>query len=903
MINLFWLWLVRGLLRLRYRVRVTGLRPVAEKGRTGILFLPNHPALIDPAIVMTRLWPTFRVRALADSSQIDRFFIRRLARGFHVLPIPDLDKPGVDTADEIRKVVASCVEALRAGDNILLYPQGRLDRQRLEDLGAGSAVESILGELPDARVVLVRTRGLWGSAFGYASGTVPDVARALKRGAGPLVASGVLFAPRRRVSVELVEPADFPRAAGRTVINRYLEQFYNQDAPPNTYVPYSLWERGGARAVAEPAKPKIDGDLALVPQAVRETVLRHVTEETGAKHVDASTRLAHDLGMDSLARMEMVAWLQAEFGTAPVSADALQTVGDCMLAASGQAVASGPQPLKDVPRAWFERLPSISRPDGLAGMTIPEAVLHQASISPDAVAVADQTSGVRTYRDVILGVMVLRREIAKLPVGVAHPPSGEISSSAQPRAATPLKLQCIGVMLPASVAADVTFLSVLFAERTAAMINWTLGTQNLRHCLETAGVERIVTARALVMRLTAQGVDLSPVSDRFVYLEDIGARVGFARKLGAWLHSRLSWRNLRAVRPPEVAAVLFTSGSESVPKAVPLTHRNILTNVADAFDLFQAHPDESILGILPPFHSFGLTTSIVLPLVYGGRVVHYPNPTDGAALGRMIDAYKPTLLMGTPTFLHGIVRASTKEQMASLRLVVSGAEKCSERVYKALAERCPKTIVLEGYGVTECSPVISANHESDARPGTIGKPVASVETAVVAPSTLARAERGQEGMLLVRGPSVFSGYLNYDGPSPFVEFEGKSWYRTGDLVREAPDGWLTFAGRLKRFVKLGGEMISLPAIEAALEPRLASNDDKGPSFAVAATPVDESPEIVLFTTKDIPASRDEANSIIRAAGLSRLHNIRRVVKVNALPLLGTGKTDYRALAEQLRSKT
>jgi acyl-CoA synthetase (AMP-forming)/AMP-acid ligase II len=358
---------------------------------------------------------------------------------------------------------------------------------------------------------------------------------------------------------------------------------------------------------------------------------------------------------------------------------------------------------------------------------------------------------------------------------------------------------------------------------------------------------------------------------------------------------------LRQAEPPEVAVVLFTSGSETVPKAVPLTHRNILTNIADCFALFRARPDDSILGILPPFHSFGLMTSVVLPLTLGCRVVHHPNPTDGAALGQTIDAYKPTLLMGTPTFLRGIVRASTKGQLASLRLVVSGAEKCGERVYRALAESCPQTVVLEGYGVTECSPVVAGNFESDARPGTIGRPVASVEVALVSPATGGRVEPGHDGVLLVRGPSLFGGYLNYDGPSPFVEFEGKSWYRTGDLIREAPDGWLTFAGRLQRFVKLGGEMVSLPAIEAALEPRLVSDDDKGPSFAVAATPVEESPEIVLFSTKGI--EREEANSIIRAAGLSGLHNIRRVIRVDELPLLGTGKTDYRGLADRLRIKT
>ncbi len=951
MINRLWVWLARFLLWLRYRVRVRGLREVASRGRSGVLFLPNHPALIDPIILISRLWPRFRVRALGDRDQLDRFLIRRLARRFRVIPIPDLDKPLAGTPDEIRKVVAACVDALRAGDSIMVYPQGRLDRQRLEDLGGNSAVESILRELPEVRVVLVRTRGLWGSGFGYASGTVPDVAKLLRKGARGLALSGIFFAPRRRVDIELVEPADIPRAADRNDLNRWLEGFYNDGAPPNTYVPYSIWEPGGTRAVPEPERPKIAGDLALVPQTVRDTVLRHVTQLTGAKDVTETTRLAHDLAMDSLSRMEIIMWLHAEFGIAAANTDALVTVGDIMLAASGQAVASGPPPLKEVPRAWFEKLPRPTRPEGLARMTIPEAFLVQASRKPGAAILADQNAGVLTYRDVVTRVMLLSREIAKLS-DVAHPPPGEAVSSyvAQPpsagvvssssQAGAPVlhkQQEAVGIMLPASAAAGVTYLATLFAGKTPAMINWTLGRQNLAHCLESVSVERILTSRALVARLTAQGVDLDAFAEHFVYLEDLAAKISLGAKLCAAFHSRASWHVLREaarrIRPDATAAILFTSGSESVPKAVPLSHRNILTNVSDCYDVFTVRPSDSILGILPPFHSFGLTTSVVLPLTLAGRAVYHPSPTDGAALAAVIDAYKTTILMGTPTFLHGIVRAAYvahppsgedvsdvaqspsagaassssqagapvphKQQLHSLRLVVSGAEKCSERVYRAVAEACPQTTIMEGYGVTECSPVISVNPEYDARPGTIGKPLASVEIAVVDLECRARVERGNEGMLLVRGVSVFSGYMNYDGLSPFVELDGKQWYRTGDLVREDADGRLTFAGRLKRFAKLGGEMVSLPAIEAALEPRLVADDGEGPVLAVVATPSEESPEIVLFTTK--PIERDEANAVIRAAGLSGLHNIRRVIKVDQLPTLGTGKTDYRALVEQLKS--
>jgi long-chain-fatty-acid--[acyl-carrier-protein] ligase len=258
----------------------------------------------------------------------------------------------------------------------------------------------------------------------------------------------------------------------------------------------------------------------------------------------------------------------------------------------------------------------------------------------------------------------------------------------------------------------------------------------------------------------------------------------------------------------------------------------------------------------------------------------------------LIEAYRVTLLIGTPTLLNGIVRASTKEQLSSLRLAVTGAEKCPEKVYTALKQRCSNAVVLEGYGVTECSPIISLNDENDPRPLTLGKVLPSLEYLLVDSQSGKPIMGAGTGILLVRGPSVFSSYLGPTSAVPFVSAQGKQWYSTGDIVSVDNDGLLTFCARLKRFVKLGGEMISLPAIEAVLESHFASDTDK-PVLAVEATADEYHPELVLFTSLDI--DREIANRRIRNAGLSGLHNIRRVVKLEQIPTLGTGKTDYRAL--------
>ncbi len=875
MITRAWILLFRFLLWLRYRVRLRGAGAVAAKGRTGILFLPNHPALIDPVILTSQFYSRFGARPLADRDQIGRFGIRYLAKRVGAIPIPDLAKAGAATAAEVKAVVGECVEALRRGDNLIVYPAGRIYRSRFEDIGGASAVETICREVPGVRIVLVRTRGLWGSSSSRASGEPPRVGNVLKLAAKTLAANGLLFAPRRTVDIEMIEPADLPLDAGRGVLNRTLEAFYNADAPANTYVPYSHWETGGVRELPDPTPPRVEGDLQTVPPETRKLVIDYLHTITGCdKTVADDARLAHELGMDSLCRSDLLLWLQSEFGFPTGDTDSVQTVGDVMLAACGVSTAAGVKTLKAVPRTWFTTIiKPPKRPPALGSMTIAEAFLLQARRSPDKVIMADQTSGVRTYREVVTGILALQGSIADLP--------GEH----------------VGIMMPASVGASILYLATMFAGKTPVMVNWTAGRKNVKHGLDAVGVEVVLTARAVVTQLQSQGVDLGDVVERFVCLEDIASRLTRRAKLAAWVRGRLSWRRLTDASLSPIAAVLFTSGSESLPKTVPLTHRNILTNVSDAWDCFDARADERILCILPPFHSFGLTASMILPLCTGIRVVFYPNPTDAGPLGQIIEAYQVSMLFGTPTFLHGIVRASRAEQLRSLQLVVSGAEKCTERVYRAVAKRCPQTTIAEGYGVTECSPVVTCNHESDPRPGTIGRLMGALTSAVVDPDSGRRVERGSRGMLLVRGPSVFDGYADHDGPSPFVQWEGRSWYRTGDLVVQDGDGVFTFAGRMKRFVKLGGEMISLPAIEAVLDSAYDPTHADGPVLAVAADGDEQRPELVLFASIDV--DRKDANATLRTAGLSPLHNIRRVIRIDELPVLGTGKTDYRSLNRRL----
>jgi len=857
----------RPLLRLRYRIHREGDPPAPVKGGGGILFLAAHPTLVDPFLLISELHPRFAPTLVAGRDHAASAPLRWLARLLGARALPDPSSHGHHCREALNTELMALARHLTQGRNLVLFPGGRLARQRTEDLSDNSVVASILRQAPGTRVVVVRLQGLWGSRFSAASGKRPVLGVELFKSLGYLWANGLFFMPRREVQLVFDELAGLPLEAGRQGVNQALETSLNLGATPRTFVPYLIWKDHAPRTLPEPPRPRVEGNTRNVPPQVREAIRRHLQAVTGRTDIEESHSLVGDLGLDALDHRELELWVQQAYGYACSDPASLQTVGDLQLAATGAAVSLRQGELKAVPHAWFHSrtdLP-IEMPEG---ESIPEVFLRQAKRDPGRVVLADQTGGVKTYRDVLTAILVLKPLFESLEG--TH----------------------VGLMLPASGGASILYLALLFAGKTPVLVNWTAGSRSMGFGLDLVGVKHVISVTTLINRLDAQGLDLSAVKSRLFLLDEAGKKITLATKLAAAFRARFNWTALLEARPPEVAAVLFTSGSESHPKAVPLTHANILANIRDAAHALNFKQDERVMGCLPPFHAFGLTTTTILPLLVGLRVVYHPNPTEGRMLARIIEAYHATLLVGTPTFLGGILRTAEDRHLESLRIVVSGAEKCPEQIYATLAKRWPKTTVLEGYGITECSPVVSVNREEDPRTGTIGKPLLSVEWAVVDLESGRRVEPGQPGMLLVRGPSIFGGYLNPDVESPFETFEGRQWYRTGDLVFQ-DRGVLVFSGRLKRFVKLGGEMVSLPAIEEALSRQFQGDDETEPLLAVESSPEDLNPDLILFSVAGI--ARDEANAAIRAAGLSSLHNIRVVRQIDQIPTLGTGKTDYRAL--------
>lgn len=860
----------RFLLSLRYRIEVKGLEAIKEKEGQSLLFLPNHPALIDPAIVMSVLFPRFHPRPLADADQAAGIGIRFFRKFIRPITIPDIRTNGRESRDRIRKALDEVVGSLLSGDNILLYPSGRLARSATEDLAGNSGLEFVLNRVPNVRTILIRTTGLWGSSFSWATGTAPSLVKNLKQLPCFLAANLLFFGPRRQVTLELVEEQGLATMTDRQQINAFLEKFYNARPECNTFVPSYWWQGQKPRILNEPERKKYKGDRDGVSFITAELVTKKIEALSGQK-IKGDERLANDLAIDSLSLMELAVWLEGEFGLSINDIAALETVNDCILAASGQIMQDTPGAVKVVPDKWFENWDKPLVLDDYT--TITELFLAQARRHPNRIIVADELSGPKTYRQVVTAILALKPVLENL--------EGDH----------------VGIMLPASAGAGIVYLAALFSGKVPVMINWTVGVGNVRHGLELAGVNCVVTARALSQKLAGQGTNFSGLDTDWLFMEDVAAKISTKSKICAAIRARIGTGPLKKAKISRTAAILFTSGSESRPKAVPLSHANIIANMRDFASIVSFTGDHSLLGMLPPFHSLGLAGTIILPFCLGLKTVYHANPTEAGILAGIIGRYRVSVLIGTPTFLSGIIKAASGDQLNSLQLVFTGAEKCPEHVYQALKRINPGATLCEGYGITECSPLVSINRVDNIRQGTIGRIMPSMEYAIVDPESLIRTVAGHQGILLVRGPNIFDGYYRDGNGAGFIEFEGKRWYNTCDFVMENHDGILTFCGRKKRFIKLGGEMISLPAIENVLLDHFSGHGENGPTLAIEATPTDERPEIVLFSTFGL--SREEANSKIREAGFSPLHNVRVVKEIEAIPVLGTGKTDYKLLQEMI----
>lgn len=488
---------------------------------------------------------------------------------------------------------------------------------------------------------------------------------------------------------------------------------------------------------------------------------------------------------------------------------------------------------------------------------------------PDKTAIIDRSTGRDvSYRQSLLASLILARRFRKLEKGR------------------------IGIMLPTSSGGALAVVGALMGGLTPVMINYSTGAEkNCRYAQQQCDFKIIVTAKAL---LEKTGCEQLP---DMVFIEEILTELSAFEKGLAFVKSKLPTPLLKrlsgSVDLERPAVILFTSGSEKDPKVVQLNQRNLLSNI-DAFsEMMDIYDMDNLLAVLPYFHVFGLTINLWTPLCLGMTSITYANPLEFKSVAKIIAETQPELLVGTPLFLEGYVRQSKAGDFSSIKLAVSGADKCPERLRELFRDKHGLEI-FEGYGTTETSPVISVNPRQANKPGSIGIPIPGTQVKIQNYESGKDCSAGETGKILVKGEGVMQGYLNDIEESSLRIKSG--WYDTGDLGYIDEDGYIWHKGRLKRFVKIGGEMISLVMVEEAL------NDitpEEVECCAVELPDAKRGSKIIAVTNNEVDSS---ALSKRLAEDIPNLALPKKYVIVPEFPRMGSGKTDFRTLTELVRQQ-
>ncbi len=487
-------------------------------------------------------------------------------------------------------------------------------------------------------------------------------------------------------------------------------------------------------------------------------------------------------------------------------------------------------------------------------------------------AVLEDTARVpMTYGRLVLGAAVLGRSLAALAPGGAP----------------------VGLMLPNAIGAVVAFMALQSQARTPAMLNYSAGAEAMLAACAAAEVRVVVSSRAFVEKAKLDAVAARMAGQvRFIWLEDVRAAIGRGDKLRGWLAARRARRLPGATaRPGEPAVVLFTSGSEGAPKGVALSHRNIVANIAQIAAVVDFTPADRVFNAMPMFHSFGLTGATLLPLLSGVRTFYYPSPLHYRIVPELIYDTDATIAFGTDTFLTGWARFANPYDFYRMRYIFSGAEKVRDETRRTYAERFGVRL-LEGYGATETSPVLALNTPMHSRPGAAGRLLPGMDYRLRPVEGIPLEGTGGGGRLEVSGPNVMLGYLRAAAPGVIEAPEG-GWYDTGDICAVDDAGFVTIVARAKRFAKIAGEMVSMPAAEA-----LANEVWPDAANAVVAIPDARKGEALVLLTTAPGAAAGPLLAPARDKGVAEIAVPRLVQVVDALPLLGSGKVDYPAATRQ-----
>ena len=870
--------LYKLILSLRYKIHIKGTEVL--KGDSPKFVLPNHQALVDPQILFAVMSKYIQVVPLVTERFAKAPIFRHIFKSMGAITVSDLSAGSRDT-NILNTISVKISDALKDGKHVLLYPSGQTASQGYEKiynkLGAWTVVNSMT---ENTRVIGVRIHGLWGSMWSRAwKGDVPIFIPTYLKGVFIVLANLIFFIPRRKVTVEfydITSEAVSKAKVDKTAFNTYLEEFYNVAGEEQVnYIKHYFFVPKLKRNPPERIVGSVEdiqnidySERPAIPKGVFQKVAAIIAEEAklNEKDIKLNSNINLELNIDSITLVSIITAIEQKFSVvASVEVTDIKSVEDLCALAAG--LGANVEKLK--PCNLHIQTAPIIKIEIDKSLNIADAFLKIYSKDKKGTFLYDKMLGTSTRKDFLLKAFVVSKIIRKEVKGT-H----------------------VGIMLPALQSTTLLVLSTYLAGKIPVMLNWTVGKKVLEYCIETAKVEQILTAKTFYDKIEPLLPDSA--KSKCIFFEQKVKAVSTITKLSGLIN--YFTKITPNIKPDDVAVILFTSGSESLPKAVPLTHHNIMYDLWGVFETVSINTDRVFLAFLPPFHSFGFTVLTILPLISLAKAAYTPDPTDKREVIKILKHTKSNTLVGTPTFLKMILSASNQNDLKNVDLVITGAESLHPSLINTFYEKANANAkILEGYGITECSPVLTINPTEKQKLKSVGLFIKCVDYLITDINTYSPLEQGREGMIFVTGANIFKGYTDKNIESPFVTVNNIQYYKTGDLGYVDEEGYLFITGRLKRFIKIAGEMISLPAIENTLLKKYGS--DEKVVLAIEGKDNIAIPVITLFTILDIDIN--EANAYLKQEGFSNLVKINKIIKIEEVPLLGTGKTDYKVLKNMI----
>lgn len=876
--------LMKFFIRFRYRVNITWLELLDEEWSK--LIFPSHVALMDPVIMFAFLWDKKWLSPVVTEDYFNIPVLKQIFKSIWAISVPDLTKNSKEL--DASAIVWDAIKALENDRNILLYPQWALARQGFQSIVGKKTAFLISQQAPkDTKILTVSIRWLrWSRSSRAWTWKAPNLALFALKGLRFILWNLFFFVPKRKVEIEIKDSTALLHKVEKKwldAFNQELEKIYNAKWEEKLNYLTGLCRYNTTKNHKEPAVIEWSiKDLkrtsfswnADIPAEILDKIIAIVKkikpDFTGKIWLD--TNLILDCFFDSLDMAELKSTVQSAFSDAsnPPLLD-LKTIWDVSMMAIWQSATTEEMKPCNWKYSGDTRLIYASIKDLLNKDTTILTLMKEALKNNKSDGFCyDSIFGVQSRNDFLIKAYLIADLLKKMP------------------------WERIAIMLPSLSATSLLVVWCYLAKKIPVMLNWTQSEEAFSHCIKSQNVKVILTAKSFFQKIQTPWLK----KYKMTFFEDVLKNLWLIQKLTA-VCKAASFKIPTDIS--KIAVVLFTSWSESLPKTVELTHENVLNDLLWAAGIVWIKNSDVEICYLPPFHSFGFALWIVMPLISWARIVFTPDPNDSKTIADLIGHTKSTFLCSTPTFLNGVVQIAKDDQLKSLRIAIVWAEKCPKELFTNFSKKSPHATIIEWYGITECSPVIAVNpfkRNAEIKRWTVWLPILWQKIKILDLDTHEEQPAKKEWMIYVSGLNVFWWYIDKKLESPFEEINGKKWYKTWDLGFLDKDGYLTISWRLKRFVKIAWEMISLPAIETVLA-RKWKHSDWTECLAIEAEENDWAVKLTLFTTEKLGTT--EVNDYLHSQGVTNLVSVTSIMQLKEIPMLGTWKVDHVQLKSILQS--